>query len=111
MADKKKKAINAVLFRNAVPEGSNMPSLKGTIEVDRTFITDKEMTDNELAVYVAQVKKEGKFILPEGLEFEVAFWNSVSKKGNSYLSGTVSNPYKDPEAPKVEEVVKDDVPF
>ena len=116
MATKKKKAISAVLFRNAVPEGSTMPSLKGTIEVDRSFVTDLEMSKDDLAVYVAQVQKEGKFILPEGLELEIAYWNNTSKKGNSYLSGSVQNPYKKTELPAEEvakklEEVSDDVPF
>jgi len=116
MATKKKKAISAVLFRNAVPEGSPMPSLKGTIEVDRSFVTDLEMSKDDLAVYVAQVQKEGKFILPEGLELEIAYWNNTSKKGNSYLSGSVQNPYKKTELPAEEvakklEEVSDDVPF
>jgi len=115
MATKKKKAISSVLFRNAVPEGSTMPSLKGTIEVDRSFVTDLEMSKDDLAVYVAQVQKEGKFILPEGLELEIAYWNNTSKKGNSYLSGSVQNPYKKTELP-AEEVkeklaVLDDTPF
>ena len=110
MATKKKKAISAVLFRNAVPEGSTIPSLKGTIEVDRSFVTDFNMSKDDLAVYVAQVQREGKFILPEGLELEIAYWNNTSKKGYDYLSGSVQKPYRKSEESNVE-AVSNDVPF
>tara|TARA_R100000773_G_C4195257_1_gene99664 strand:+ start:548 stop:898 length:351 start_codon:yes stop_codon:yes gene_type:complete len=116
MADTKKKAINAVLFRNAVPEGSNMPLYKGVLEVDRDFVTDITMSDEDITIWTAKVKKEGKFILPQDLKLETAFWSKTSRNGNSFLSGSIQNPYKKPELPAEEvakklEEVSDDVPF
>lgn len=105
MANGKKKSITTVLFRNTVPEGSKVPSLKGSVEVDRDHVTDIDMSRDDLAIFVAKVQKEGKFVLPQGLKLDIAYWSTTSRKGTNMYSGSLSNPYVKPEEQDDQDVV------
>lgn len=89
---KERKAIQSVMFNN-VSNHDLAPKFNQIIEVEKDFVTDMNINNNQITELVAQMEKTGKFVLPAGLKLEGGFWSSTSKNGNAYYSGSVENPY------------------
>ena len=116
MTERKERSIEGALWKQN-NEGNNRPIYKGTITVKKDHITDIDMGQADLKIWVAKVEKEGKFVLPEGLKLSMAFWNNRNDNPSApALDGPVDNPYKkfklsDAEVTKKLEEVSDDIPF
>jgi len=89
---KERKAIQSVMFNN-VSNHDLAPKFNQIIEVEKDFVTDMDINNNQITELVAEMEKTGKFVLPAGLKLEGGFWSSTSKNGNAYYSGSVENPY------------------
>ena len=89
---KSKNAVKSVLFpKNHSNEKA--PKFNQIIEVEDDFVTDFDITPEQITELVAKMEKSGKFVLPEGLRLEGGFWIEKSKAGNTYYKGNVQNPY------------------
>jgi len=115
MTERRERSIEGALWKQN-NEGNNRPIYKGTITVKKDHVTDIDMGQADLKIWIAKVEKEGKFVLPEGLKLSMAFWNNRNDNPSApALDGPVDNPYKKPELSEkeVEEklAVLGDAPF
>lgn len=95
---KKERSIEGALWKQD-NEGNNRPLYKGTVTVKKDHVTNIDMSDADLKIWIAKVQKEGKFVLPEGLKLSMAFWNNKNDNPSSpALDGPVDNPYVKPVA-------------
>ena len=96
MAAIKERSIEGALWKQD-NEGNNRPLYKGTVTVKKDHVTNIDMSDADLKIWIAKVQKEGKLVLPEGLKLSMAFWNNKNDNPSSpALDGPVDNPYVKP---------------